>query len=131
MGYQMKWFRIFSGLSQDAKLAVVANRAGFRRGEVLAVWMALLDQASLASPRGSVKDVDAEEIAATLQCETAPVASVIAALRERNLILPDGMLAGWDKYYEAVSTPRTRAYRARKAAATVNAAAVRREKVSA
>ena len=40
-------YKIFSGLPQDARLAVVAKRSGFRRGEVLAVWVALLDHASL------------------------------------------------------------------------------------
>jgi hypothetical protein len=110
------WYKIFSGVSQDTKLAVVARRSGFRRGEVLAVWLALLDRASTAKPRGCVNNIDAEEIAATLECDTAAIASVIDTLRERKLISPDGMIAEWNRYQDH-STPRTRAYRQRKAAA--------------
>jgi hypothetical protein len=109
---KISWYKVLSGMTQDTKLAVVARRAGFRRGEVLAVWMTLLDCASLASPRGNVRGIDPEEIAATLECDTAAVASVMDALREKKMILPDGRLAGWDKN-EGTSTPRTRAWRAR------------------
>jgi hypothetical protein len=115
---RVRWYKVFSGLPQDTKLAVVAKRAGFRRGEVLAVWVALLDHASAADPRGSVKGVDAEEIATALECDAVAVENVIAALREREMILPGGMIPCWDKH-QNISTPRTRAYRARVVAAPV------------
>jgi len=111
-------YKIFTGLPQDTKLAVVAKRSGFRRGEVLAVWVALLDHASVADPRGSVKGADPEEIAAVLECDAAAVTSIIAALRERGMILPGGMISYWDKH-QNISTPRTRAHRARVAGAAV------------
>jgi hypothetical protein len=121
----MSWYKIFSGLPQDARLAVVAKRAGARRGDVLAIWLTLLDHASAAKPRGSIKDADAEEIAATLECDTATVEAVITALRDRKMILPEGVIAGWSKK-QKLSTPRTRAYRARVAAAAEETDAARR-----
>jgi hypothetical protein len=112
----MGWYRIFSGLPQDARLAVIARRTGIRRGDVLAIWVSLLDHASAAKPRGCVKDADPEEIAAALESDTATVETVVSALRDRKMILPEGMISGWDRN-QKLSTPRTRAYRARLAAA--------------
>jgi hypothetical protein len=110
------WYKVFAGVTHDTKLAVVAKRAGYRRGEVLAVWMTLLDHASTAQPRGSVAQIDAEEIAALLDCDAAAVESVLTTLREKHLILPDGMIANW-RQHQDLSTPRTQAYRARRAMA--------------
>jgi len=110
------WYKVFSGATQDTKLAVVAKRAGYRRGEVLAVWMTLLDHASTAQPRGSVAQIDAEEIAALLDCDAMAVESVLTTLREKQLILPDGMIKNWRQHQDC-STPRTQAYRARQSLA--------------
>lgn len=108
------WYKLFSGVTQDKKLAVVSKRAGFRRGEVLAVWLTLLDHASTASPRGSVAQIDAEEIAALLDCDAAAVQSVLTVLREREMISPEGSIADWH-HYQNCSTSRTQAFRARRA----------------
>ncbi len=112
----MGWYKLFSGLPQDAKLAVIARKVGLRRGEVLAIWLTLLDHASVASPRGSISDIEAEEIAAALEFDPAIVETTLKALRGRKMILPEGMLTGWSRH-QKISTPRTRAYRARTAAA--------------
>lgn len=116
MGFGMGWYKIFSGLPQEAKLAVVARRTGVRRGEVLALWVALLDHASAARPRGYIKDIDHEELAAVLEFDVATVKTIIDVLHDRKMILPDGMLSGWSRD-QKLSTPRTRTYRARLAVA--------------
>ena len=112
----MKWYKLSPGLAQNAKLAVIARRTGLRRGEMLALWIALMDHASEASERGSVQGIDPEEIAATLEFDPAAVKAAIIALRDREMILPDGMLSGWSRH-QKLSTQRTRAHRARVAAA--------------
>lgn len=106
----MNWYKIHHGLPLDARLAVVARRAGFRRGEVLALWVALLDHASRSVPRGSVRDMDAEEIAVALEFDSAALETALQALREKKMILPDGRLADWERNQQ-LSTRRSRASR--------------------
>jgi hypothetical protein len=102
----MNWYKINHGLPFDSKLAVVARRAGFRRGEALALWVALLDHASRATPRGSVEGIDAEEISVALEFDAAMVETVLQAFRDRNMILPGGRIADWERS-QKLSTPRT------------------------
>lgn len=112
----MSWYRIFSQTPQNPKLAAIARRTGLKRGEVLSIWVALLDHASSAPTRGSLAGLDAEELAGLLEFELAPVQSVLAALRDRKMILADESIAAWEKHHP-LSTARTRALRARRAAA--------------
>ncbi|MFH1159224.1 MAG: hypothetical protein V1721_10165 [Pseudomonadota bacterium] len=109
----MNWYKMYHGAPLDAKLAVIAKRAGLRRGEMLALWVTLLDHASQSTPRGSVRDIDLEEIAVALEFDPASLESAMKALHDKKRISPDGFLTGWDKG-QALSTPRTRAFRARR-----------------
>ncbi len=108
----MGWYKMHHGIPLEAKLAVVAKRAGCRRGEALALWVVLLDHASRAIPRGSVSNIDLEEIAATLEFDPAAIEPALKAFHDKNMILADGSLAGWEKN-QRLSTSRTRAHRAR------------------
>ena len=107
----MNCYKMPYGIPFDAKLAVISRRTGLRRGEVLALWVALLDHGARALPRGSVYDIDAEELAALLEFETAAVELALSAFRDKKMITAQGCLAGWEKT-QNVSTPRTRAHRA-------------------
>lgn len=110
----MSWYKISEGLPQNARLALVARQAGLARGEVLALWVYLLDCASRARPRGQVTDaLDAEEIAAALDLDVERLHLALRALHDKKMISPSGVLAGWDKS-QKTSTARTRAFRARK-----------------
>lgn len=109
----MSWYKISHGLPQDSKLALAARRAGVTRGEALAVWIYLMDKASRARPRGFAVEVDADEVAAALELEPARAAALLQALRDRKMIAVSGALAGWARE-QRLSTPRTRAHRARK-----------------
>ncbi|MCK4945528.1 MAG: hypothetical protein KAS59_04630 [Alphaproteobacteria bacterium] len=108
----MNWYKMYHGAPLDTKLAVIAKRAGLRRGEMLALWVTLLDYASQSAPRGSVRNIDLEEIAVTLEFDPATIESALKALHDKKRISADGFLIGWDKC-QALSTPRTRAFRAR------------------
>lgn len=130
----MNWYKVFHGLPQDAKLALVARRAGLRRGEVLALWLLLLDSASRHAPRGTLPALDAEELAAALDFETPQVEAALAALRDKKMITAAGALAQWEKN-QKLSTRRTRAHRARRRLQETDAArpqetdAIRRERL--
>ncbi|MCE9507076.1 MAG: hypothetical protein K8R48_02010 [Alphaproteobacteria bacterium] len=109
----MNGYKLPHGLLLDAKLAVVARRAGLRRGEALALWIALLDHASRNTPRGSVENIDAEEIAAALEFDPAAIDAALGVLRDKQMISANNAIAGWEKMQTGASTPRTRAHRAR------------------
>lgn len=108
----MDWYKMYHGLPTDARLAVVAHRTGVRRGHVLALWVTLLDRASQAKPRGHVTHLDIEELAVTLEIETADVEKTLTALRDKNMIEADGAIEEWHEK-QNVSTARVRAFRAR------------------
>jgi hypothetical protein len=110
----MDGYKLPHGLLLDAKLAVVAKRAGLRRGEALALWIALLDHASQNAPRGSVENLDPEEIAAALEFDPAAIDAALAAFRGKKMVSAGNAIAGWEKMQTGSSTPRTRAHRARK-----------------
>lgn len=103
---------MYPGMLSHTKLAVCAKRTGLRRGDVLAIWVALLDHAATAVPRGSVKNIDPEEIAVYLDFDPAAIELAFQSFRDKALILEDGLLEDWEKY-QTLSTPRVRAHRAR------------------
>ena len=110
----MDWYKVPHGLPQDAKLAVIAARANLKRGEMLALWVLLLDKASQSKPSGCAGLLDAEEIAAVLEFDTEAIKKALSALRDKRMLTAGGKLACWQDS-QKLSTPRTRAYRARAA----------------
>ena len=108
----MNWYKMYHGTPLDTKLAVIAKRAGLRRGEMLALWVTLLDHASQSTPRGSVQDIDLEEVAIALEYDLVVLEGALKALHHIKRISTDGFLTGWNKS-QALYTPRTRAFRAR------------------
>jgi hypothetical protein len=110
----MNGFKIHHGLPLDTKLAVIAKRAGVRRGEALALWLTLMDRASQNMPRGSVGPLDPEELAFLLEFDPGVVESTLQALRDKEMITATGALTDWEKSQTISSTYRTRDYRARR-----------------
>lgn len=108
----MDWYKTYHGLPADARLAVVARRAGATRASVLAVWLMLLDTASRARPRGNVSRADAEEIAALLDIDAVQAGDIVTAFYDRGLIDGDGTIAEWYER-QVMSTARVKAFRAR------------------
>jgi len=111
------WWRAHHGLPYDTKLTVIAKRCGVRRGDVAAVWVAMLDYASQQPDRGSVAGVDAEEIAVNFDYAVEDVERIIAAFGERRMIA-NGRITAWERRQvlrerEDSSAERTRKYRRR------------------
>ncbi len=111
------WFRSWHGAPTDNKWLLIARKAGSKPGVVSAVAWALMDHASQAATRGNVTGFDAETYAAFSGFDEAEVAAIIAALKDKGLILADGMLASWDKRQpsreDTGAAQRMRAYRER------------------
>ncbi len=105
----MNWYKVWNGMPEDPKLSLIAKRADLKRGEILAVWVALLDGASRAKSRGSVAQVDAEQVAVALDMEAEAVTRALHAFRVAKMI-KDNRVASWDKR-QATSTKRVRAFR--------------------
>ena len=107
------WYRTWHGLPCDPKLRNVAKRCTRSIPEVLSVYMALLDFASQAEPRGSIEGIDPEDIEAMYDLDDA--ASILSAMKGK---LHDGKsLTGWSKRQpdrEDSSTDRVRKHRERK-----------------
>lgn len=109
----MDWYRVYHGLPYDARLGVVARRAGLARAQVVALFLLLLDFASQAFPRGTLKGFDAEEAAIALEIPVADIDAALAAMREKGLLDGKGGINDWQQQPRN-STQRVRAYRMRR-----------------
>ncbi len=78
----MNWFRWYHGTVSDPKLALIAKKSGQSRPTVIAVWAALLEQASQAEARGDISGFDAEIIAVALDIDDDAIHSIVAAMLE-------------------------------------------------
>lgn len=92
----MEWFRWYHGTTTDAKFTVIARRSKQHRTVVIAVWSAILEYASSRKERGSVFDIDLEEVAAALDLATEQVEAVYSAMVEKEMI-DGGRLKNWAK----------------------------------
>jgi hypothetical protein len=107
------WFRSWHGAPTDSKWLLIAKRAGVAPGMVSAVVWALFDHASQNEQRGNVDDFDVETYAVFSGFEEANVVSIIAALKEKAVIV-SGTLSAWEKRQpkrEDNSTERVREHR--------------------
>lgn len=93
----MEWWRAHHGLPYDAKLGLVAQRVNAPRAEVVAVWVALLDCASQAEDRGSIRKFDPDEAAFGLGMESGRVGTIVAGFKEKGLIDGGDRLTNWRK----------------------------------
>jgi hypothetical protein len=116
MAGAMTWFRSHHGAPTDPKWLVVARKAGVAPGVVAAVWWAVLDHASQATPRGSIEGFDAETLAAFYGWDPADITAVVKALADKGLT-SGGAVVRWERRQpkrEDSSTARVRAYRERR-----------------
>ena len=111
----MGWYRVFQGLPFDVRIGVVAKRAEMTRAEALALFIALYDCASQASPPGSLSAFDAEEAGVALDIAPKKIEAALEALRDRGFINKENALAEWQKQ-TLPSTERVRRHRARRRA---------------
>ena len=113
------WFRIWRGMPSSPKWALVAQRVGLQTGVVIGVVWALLERASVAEERGSIGDVDLEEIAICLDVGPVEIQEIISELG-RVQVLTDDRFSNWGVYQPKrendPSAQREAARRARKRA---------------
>ena len=91
------WWRAHHGIATDAKYATVRDRAGagVTVGHVAAIWMAVLDGASQAKPRGSTTSFDAETVASCYGWPQDLVERVFIAFQAKGMLDADGFVAKW------------------------------------
>lgn len=107
-----KWFRLYHGMTHDMALAVAAQQAGLSRGDMIALWLCLLDHASQSTPAGCIAQFEHDETALLLGLQAEQIKAALTALRARKKIDSHQRISGWDKYQPS-STARVRALRAR------------------
>ena len=90
------WFRHYHGTVTDAKLSLIAKKAGAKRCEITAFWQYLLEYASQHAERGYVGDIDLEVVEHSQDVTHVTLQTLQTLLVEKGLIV-DGFLANWDK----------------------------------
>ena len=91
------WLRLWHGTVTDTKFLWVARRSGARFGDVMAVWLALLEEASQADQRGDVSGFDAESFDCLLGADDGETLRIMQAMAAKGLIGEDMRLAGWER----------------------------------
>lgn len=91
------WLRLWHGTVTDTKFLWVARRSAARFGDVMAVWIALLEEASQADDRGDISGFDAESFDCLLGADDGETLRIMQAMGAKGLICEDMRLAGWDR----------------------------------
>jgi hypothetical protein len=95
----MKWLRLWNDTINDHKWRLVANESGQPVGNVLAVWMSMLINASNSSERGVLEGWQDRYVAAHLGYPSEAVRAIREAMQG---VVLDGMrLTGWDRRQRA------------------------------
>ena len=118
-GGPMDWLRWWHGSTSDPKWRVVAATSGQPISAVLAVWAAVLEHASEATPRGQIAGLDSRVVGAALDLKPAAVDAIRAGMQ--GFTLTGEEVTAWSKRQRKRERPddssaeRTAAYRARSA----------------
>jgi hypothetical protein len=98
------WFRWHHGSVIDPKFGLVAKRANARRGDVVAIWAYLLEQASQSADRGTVGAIDCDSIDLMLDCDEGTTAAVLQEFAARGMTVVTlrdtqhvTLIAKWDE----------------------------------
>ena len=76
----MDWFRTHHGIISDPKWPIISKLSGQPIGNVVAVWLALLEYASQSEDRGHILGFDAEAVDVLYGYSDGTTTSIIAAL---------------------------------------------------
>lgn len=115
----MDWFRWHHGSVTDPKFALIAKKSGVNLAAVLATWAMLLEAASQAADRGSVRSFDFEAADFHLGLEEGKSKAIYGQMVDRGLVDIEGQLTAWasrqtKRERDDNSTSRVQAFRARK-----------------
>ncbi len=90
------WVRLWHDMPTDPKWRVIAKRSGQRVGDVIAVYVFLLVNASCNTvTRGVTHGVVTEDIAAALDISDKDVTAILSAMQGK--VLSKDTLTGWEK----------------------------------
>lgn len=108
------WFRWHHGCVTDPKFRVIASRCvtNVTVGHVVAVWAAMMENASQASPRGVLSGWDDEDVAAGFGFTVEQVSDIRRAMQGK--VLDGESLNAWEKRQpkrEDSSSDRTKKWR--------------------
>ncbi len=94
----MEWLRWFHGTTSDPKLRMIAERSNTTVANVVAIWAALLENASASENRGTLSGWNSEDIAFSLGVTDETVVTVCNAMKRRGLFHTDSdRLTNWEK----------------------------------
>ncbi len=88
------WCRLWHDLPTDPKWRTVARKAGARVADVVAVYIAMLVNASQSPERGTLHNWDNEDIGGALDLEPDAVANIKSAMQGK--VLDGDVLTGWE-----------------------------------
>ena len=92
----MDWFRAHHGITSDSKWPIIAKISGQKIGDVVAVWIALLEHASQSDDRGHILGFDTETIDVLYGYEDGTTESIVNALKKKGMIFDD-WITNWGK----------------------------------
>jgi len=108
------WFRHSHSLSSDPKLALAAQLTGFKRSEVIAFWVSLLEYASAQDNRGSIEGINLSVISFALDIQVDVLEKIHSAFVTFGA-LHENRIKNWNRYNpERESKAMTGAERVRK-----------------
>lgn len=90
-----QWLRLWHDMPNDPKWRTIARVSKQSIGNVIAVYMHLLVNASNASERGRTENVCSEDIASALDIETEQVDAILSAMQGR--VMDGELISGWHK----------------------------------
>jgi len=109
------WLRLYHDMPNDPKWRTIARAAKQTIPVVLAVYLHLLTIASSAVERGTLVNVNSEDLASALDVDSEAVDAVLEAMQGR--VLDGKKLSGWEKRQtnrEDSSTERVKRWREKK-----------------
>jgi hypothetical protein len=132
------WFRWHHGTFNDPKLRTVASRASARLsrnvtvGHVVAVWAAMMENASQASPRGELSNWSNEDVGIALDIPEEEVEAIFNSMQGKTLDAEE--LMAWKrrqpKAEDTTAADRKRAQRERDRLADVTAMTIESRNVT-
>ena len=125
----MDWFRVWNEMPNDPKWRTIARKSQQPIALVIAVYIHMLTQASIAEDRGHITGWKDDDIASALDVETEQVEAIRQAMQGK--VLDGDLIAGWHKRQpqreDASSTARVKAFRERKKCDETRGNAVKRD----
>lgn len=111
-----QWLRLWHDLPNDPKWRTIARVSKQRIGDVIAVYLhVLVDASANESERGRTQSVNVEDVATALDLDNEQVEAILAAMQGR--VLDGDLVTGWEKRQpvrEDGSASRAKAWRERK-----------------